>query len=72
MRLDPGPDRKEGLSRVQPSAAEVLDMAKAKDPVCGMTVDTGRAAAHGKYGGQDVYFCSESCRRTYEASHKPD
>jgi len=46
-------------------------MAKVKDPVCGMTVDTERAAAKGTYDGQIVYFCSEHCRITYEARRKP-
>lgn len=38
-----------------------------KDPICGMTIDSERAAAKGTYDGQTVYFCAESCRRTYEA-----
>lgn len=46
-------------------------MAKAKDPVCGMVVDTEKAAAKGVYGGQTVYFCSDSCRKEYEATHRP-
>lgn len=44
-------------------------MAKAKDPVCGMTVDTERAAARGLYRGETVYFCSVGCQRKYEATH---
>lgn len=47
-------------------------MAKAKDPVCGMTVDTEKPAAKGVYGGQTVYFCSTSCRKQYETTHQPD
>jgi len=47
-------------------------MAKARDPVCGMTVDTDRAAARGTYGGTPVYFCSLGCQRRYETSHRPD
>ncbi|MGP8077585.1 MAG: hypothetical protein ACLQD8_03215 [Thermoplasmata archaeon] len=42
---------------------------KARDPVCGMSVDTERAAAHGTYGGEPVYFCSVACQKTYEKSH---
>ncbi|HTT35345.1 MAG TPA: YHS domain-containing protein [Thermoplasmata archaeon] len=38
-----------------------------KDPICGMMVDPARAPAKGVYDGETVYFCSESCRRTYEA-----
>jgi YHS domain-containing protein len=47
-------------------------MAKARDPVCGMTVDTERAAAKGSYGGEWLYFCAAACQRKYEASHVPD
>ncbi len=36
------------------------------DPVCGMTVDTERAAAHGVYDGKAVYFCSGSCQKRFE------
>lgn len=39
---------------------------KAVDPICRMTVDTERAAARGTYDGETVYFCSESCKKTYE------
>jgi YHS domain-containing protein len=46
-------------------------MAKAKDPICGMMVDTEKAPAKGTYDGQTVYFCAESCKRTYEAKRKP-
>jgi P-type Cu+ transporter len=47
-------------------------MAQARDPVCGMTVDTERAPAQGTYAGQKVFFCSAGCRRKYEATHRPD
>lgn len=45
---------------------------QAKDPVCGMTIESTRAAAKGTYGGQVVYFCAEACRRTYEKTRAPD
>jgi len=47
-------------------------MGQARDPVCGMMVDTERAAAHGTYAGQKVFFCSPGCQRKYEASHQRD
>jgi Cu+-exporting ATPase len=47
-------------------------MAKAKDPVCGMTVDTEKAPAKGVYGGQAVFFCSTACRKEYEKTHRAD
>jgi len=47
-------------------------MAKVRDPVCGMTIDTERAPAQGTYVGHVVYFCHRACQRKYEVSHKPD
>jgi P-type Cu+ transporter len=40
-----------------------------KDPVCGMTVEPGKAAAQGEYGGQTLYFCSTSCKAKYDRAH---
>jgi Cu+-exporting ATPase len=45
-------------------------MTMAKDPICGMSVDTERAPAKGTYGGQLVYFCSKGCLQKYEATHR--
>ncbi len=39
----------------------------ARDPVCGMQVDTGHPGAALRAGGQAVYFCSEHCRDRYRA-----
>ena len=47
-------------------------MAKERDPVCGMMVDTERPPAKGSYGGRTVYFCSAGCKQKYEATHRPD
>jgi len=44
-------------------------MAKVKDPVCGMTIEDSKAAAHGTYDGKVVYFCSTACQKSYEKSH---
>jgi YHS domain-containing protein len=43
---------------------------KARDPVCGMTIDTDKAAARGVYGTETVYFCSVGCQKSYEAKHR--
>jgi YHS domain-containing protein len=45
-------------------------MAKAKDPVCGMMVDTEKAPAKGMYDGQMVYFCAVGCQKTFESRRK--
>jgi YHS domain-containing protein len=42
---------------------------KGKDPVCGMTVESERAAAHGTYGEETVYFCSVACQKSFELKH---
>ncbi len=47
-------------------------MAKARDPVCGMNVESERPAAKGTYAGQAVYFCSVGCQRKYEVTHPRD
>lgn len=36
-----------------------------KDPVCGMTVDNKSLVASHK--GKDYYFCSESCKTTFDS-----
>jgi len=51
-----GPGRNEG-----PGAAGPV-----KDPVCGMSIEPGKAAAASVYRGQTHYFCSTSCRDKFE------
>ena len=48
--------------------------AQAVDPVCGMTVPTTAASFPLAHDGVTYYFCSTSCRRTFEqdpAAHAP-
>lgn len=40
---------------------------KAKDPVCGMIVETAKAKTV-MYAGRPYYFCSASCRDKFEAA----
>ena len=42
---------------------------KVRDPVCGMVIESSKAAAHGDYGGETVYFCAIACQQKYEKSH---
>jgi len=37
-----------------------------KDPVCGMTVDSKRAAGSSAYKGRTFYFCSSGCKATFD------
>ncbi|MBI4501708.1 MAG: YHS domain-containing protein [Gemmatimonadetes bacterium] len=43
-------------------------MAQVKDPVCGMMIDSDKAAAKSSYQEQTYYFCAESCKRTFDAN----
>lgn len=38
-----------------------------KDPVCQMTIDMRNAAAVADYNGVAYYFCSEKCKKAFEA-----
>ena len=38
------------------------------DPVCGMQVDKGNAAASSVLEGHSYFFCSTGCRRKFEAN----
>jgi Cu+-exporting ATPase len=38
---------------------------KHKDPVCGMTVDPGKAAGRAEHGGETFYFCSGRCAERF-------
>jgi Cu+-exporting ATPase len=50
-----------------PSAADSAERGgSARDPVCGMLVAKA-TALHGRVAGRDYYFCSDGCRRTFEA-----
>jgi YHS domain-containing protein len=42
-------------------------MNQVKDPVCGTMIDPDSAQAGTIYESQEIYFCSNRCRRTFEA-----
>jgi YHS domain-containing protein len=37
-----------------------------KDPVCGMNVDEGKAAATSVYKGTTYYFCARICKEKFD------
>ncbi|HSQ30743.1 MAG TPA: YHS domain-containing protein [Gemmatimonadaceae bacterium] len=41
---------------------------QARDPVCGMYVDTATATHRATFNGQTYYFCSPGCKRTFDAN----
>ena len=44
----------------------MADQNKVKDPVCGMEIDPRSAAGTSSYQGQTYYFCSPSCKKTFD------
>jgi YHS domain-containing protein len=42
-------------------------MSQARDPVCGSMVDINAAAGRITYESHELYFCSDDCRRSFEA-----
>jgi P-type Cu+ transporter len=38
-----------------------------KDPICGMTVEPGKAAGQSHYDGRTYYFCSSQCKAKFDA-----
>lgn len=38
-----------------------------RDPVCGMMVESDRAAGRSTYEGETYYFCSIGCREQFDA-----
>ena len=41
-------------------------MAKAKDPVCNMTIEESDAVATSDYKGKRYYFCSNDCKKEFD------
>ena len=39
---------------------------KVNDPVCGMMVDSEKAASSIEYDGKVYYFCAQGCRAQFE------
>src|SRR5262245_43833532 len=52
-----------------PAAASlpVVSPSQAIDPVCGMSVDPGKAKATAVHDGQTFYFCCPSCAGKFKA-----
>jgi YHS domain-containing protein len=39
-----------------------------KDPVCGMTIESDKAAGQAKHQGKTYYFCSTQCQQKFESA----
>lgn len=42
-------------------------MAGVKDPVCGMVVDSEKAAGSSEFQGRSYFFCSGGCKASFDA-----
>ncbi|HEX7287332.1 MAG TPA: XdhC family protein [Candidatus Angelobacter sp.] len=53
----------------QAKAAQLLPVisTEAKDPICGMMVDMGKAKHKSEYQGKWFYFCCAGCKQKFEA-----
>lgn len=41
-----------------------------KDPVCNMTINSDLTEHNSKFGGNNYYFCSESCKKLFNENPK--
>ncbi len=53
----------------RPSPGKDASTDTVRDPVCGMYMDP-RLALRLQHRGQDLFFCSEACRRKYEEAEQ--
>jgi YHS domain-containing protein len=54
------------IGRMNPMA--VSDGGRAKDPVCGMTVDPQSASCKTEYRGKTYYFCCQHCLAKFQSN----
>jgi xanthine dehydrogenase accessory factor len=54
--------------QLQHAASSAVEMADAKDPVCGMMVEIAGARYTAIHAGQVYYFCSAGCQRSFETT----
>ncbi len=57
-----------GAQRGGAATKKEQNVKTAIDPVCGMQVDPAKAAAKSEYKGTTYYFCSEHCKKTFDAN----
>lgn len=43
-------------------------MPQVKDVVCGMTIDSSKAAGQSQHKGTTYYFCSAGCKQKFDAT----
>jgi xanthine dehydrogenase accessory factor len=53
---------------IEEAVIEEALMGEAKDPICGMMVDTRQARYKSEYGGKWFYFCCARCQQEFETA----
>jgi YHS domain-containing protein len=76
MTIHPTSENRSRKNKNKNKETNIMNTTKteAKDPICGMTVDTANAL-HVERDGETFYFCSEHCREKFLAAPdkpKPD
>jgi YHS domain-containing protein len=61
MKMEPG-----GMKEHPAEHTPMAGMKTATDPVCGMEVDMGKAAATSVHQGQTYYFCAVGCKKSFD------
>ncbi len=51
-----------------PAQKQETKAATVTDPVCGMQIDPAKAFSKTEYKGTTYYFCSDYCKKTFDAN----
>lgn len=58
----------QGQDKSSTPAQKQAQVAKVTDPVCGMQIDPAKAAGKSDHKGKTYYFCSDHCKKTFDAN----
>ena len=62
------------IQKTEPAAESLAASGEARDPVCGMVVQTAGARYESTFGDRSFYFCCLRCKETFDRSpqHNPN
>ncbi len=68
LRKASSPDRKISIAKQSTCFSDICEGGELmqKDPVCGMMVDEKKTKLQSTYQGKNYYFCSSSCKTTFD------
>jgi Cu+-exporting ATPase len=66
MRVEPAGQLSHSHVMAAAPGGHMERQTSAIDPVCGMTVETGRAEYRSFQNGETYYFCSAGCKATFD------